>query len=154
MVVVAPSTRRRAIVALLASGSLAALASCGLPPLPLVALAGVLLLLSAHAFAEAASGGTITLVRDAPWRLEGFGRADFEGVPASGGYRGRAALVLVLGTGGADRSGGTDRLASRLAATLRDRRSRRRLVVHADSVSASDFSLLHLHLALPAGHRT
>ena len=150
MVVVAPSIRRRAIVALLALGSLAALASCGLPPLPLVALAGALLVLSAHAFAEAGRSGTITLVRDASWRLDGFGRAAVEGVPVADGYRGRAALVLVLDTGGADRSDDTNRLA----AALRDRRSRRRLVVHADSVSASDFSLLHLHLALPAERRT
>lgn len=155
MVAVAPSNRHRVITGLLALASLQALALCGLPPAPFAALVLAVLALAAHELAAASRRGVVTLVRGGVWRLEGFGLPPFEGVPVPDGYRGSAALVLVLERTDPARPvlttpTRTERLRSARARGA-DRSPRRRLLVHADSVSGSDFSLLHLHLALPDG---
>ena len=155
MVAVAPSNRHRVITGLLALGSLKALVLCELPPVTFAALALAVLALAAHELAAASRRGVVTLVRGGAWRLDGFGLPAFEGVPVPDGYRGSAALVLVLECTGPARShpapsARTERFRSaRVRGSGRSRR--RRLLVHADSVSGSDFSLLHLHLAFPDG---
>ena len=152
---VVPSNRRRVITGLLATGSLKALTLCDLPPGAFAALALAVCLLAARELAASSRPGLVTLVRDGPWRLEGFGRPAFEGVPVPDGYRGSAALILVLEC--------TEPVRSDPALSARTERfrlacahgaggsRRRRLLVHADSVSSADFSLLQLHLALPDG---
>ena len=153
MVAVAPSNRRRVITGLLALGSLKALALCELSPVPFAALVLVVLALAGHDLAMASRRGVVTLVRGGVWRLDGFGLPAFEGVPVPDGYRGSTALVLVLECTEPARSESavsarTERLRSARARGL-VRSRRRRLLVHADSVSGSDFSMLHLHLAFP-----